>query len=260
MAPETQGPGASKHQRAEIVWRKDHAPDLWSIRLRPLEEPVRFTPGQYLTLGLQAGERIVERAYSIVSSPAEPEVELFFELVPHGALTPLLHALKPGDEVLVRRRVKGSFTTEALARPNLMLVCTVTGVAPFVSMLRAGAAPEARIFLLHSGSRSTEMGYREELEEAARRSPRLTYLPSVSRTWEDPDWRGELGRCEDVLRKHLDTNGLRPENTAVYLCGHPGMIESCKGILLRAGFARDDLHVEAYWMPPKAPAAGRAAP
>jgi hypothetical protein len=37
------------------------------------------------------------RAYSIVSSPYEQEVEFFFELVPQGELTPLLYRLNQGD-------------------------------------------------------------------------------------------------------------------------------------------------------------------
>jgi len=32
------------------------------------------------------------------------------------------------------------------------------------------------------------------------------------------------------------------------------MIENGKGILLRRGFSREDIHVEVYWIPPKEPA------
>ena len=123
-----------KHIKGRITWRADHAPDLWSVRLAP-EKAVSFKPGQYATLGVMNGERPVERPYSIVSSPDQPELEFFFELVPEGGLTPLLHKLGVGDEMLVRPACKGVFQLDRKSgRPKHFLVGTVTGVAPYVSM------------------------------------------------------------------------------------------------------------------------------
>ena len=78
---------------AEIVKRIDLTAEHFKIWLR-CAEPFTFEPGQYCTLGV-AG---VERPYSIVSSPREPLLELFVELIPRplGHLTPLLHALEVG--------------------------------------------------------------------------------------------------------------------------------------------------------------------
>jgi ferredoxin--NADP+ reductase len=77
-----------------ITSRVDFADDLWKIRVVP-SHAFHFTPGQYATLGVDNGAGLVERAYSIVSSPYEDEIEFFFELVPQGALTPLLYRLVP---------------------------------------------------------------------------------------------------------------------------------------------------------------------
>ena len=71
-----------RYQKARITWRRDHAPDLWSIRIKP-EQKLLFKPGQYATIGVERDGRVVERPYSIVSSPAEDEIEFFFELVPY---------------------------------------------------------------------------------------------------------------------------------------------------------------------------------
>jgi len=40
-----------KYQKAEVTWRKDYGPDLWSIRVKP-DQRLPFKPGQYATLGL----------------------------------------------------------------------------------------------------------------------------------------------------------------------------------------------------------------
>src|ERR1700704_6021953 len=91
-----------KFYRVKITQRMDFSADLWMIRVQASGE-FKFAPGQYATLGLEGPEKRLERPYSIVSSPYESEIEFFFELVPHGVLTPGLYALQVGDEVLMRK-------------------------------------------------------------------------------------------------------------------------------------------------------------
>ena len=92
--------------------------------------------------------------------------------------------------------------------------------------------------MIQGASRAWEFGYREELERIASEVPWLTYVPTVSRPWEDNAWRGETGRVEDVIRKYTDQWGLDAADTTGYLCGHPQMIELGRGILLRGGYAK----------------------
>jgi ferredoxin--NADP+ reductase len=252
-------PTPDKFYIARITERVDLSQDLWKIRLQP-EGEFRFVAGQYATLGVLQQDRLIERAYSIVSSPYEPQLEIFIELVPHGELTPLLHRLQVGDTLYMRRVAKGRFLLDRTSGPtNHLLLCTVTGIAPFVSYIRTLVreaeegkfAGEHRLYVLNGASRSWEFGYREELEGLARQHAWLTYVPTVSRPWEDPQWPGERGRVDDVLRKYADHWGLTPENTLAYLCGHPQMIENGKGILQRRGFQRTALREESFWVPAK---------
>src|ERR1700733_13206431 len=122
-----------KFFRAQVTERVDFAPDLWMFRIRSGGE-FNFVPGQYATLGIEANGKRIERPYSIVSSPSENEVEFFFELVPQGALTPLLHKLQPGDQLLIRTIPTRNVSLDTQSgRTNHLLISTVTGVAPFVS-------------------------------------------------------------------------------------------------------------------------------
>lgn len=249
---------ADKYQTVQVISRKDYAEDLWSIRVRP-EQPLSFKPGQYATLGLEQNGRVFEKPYSIVSSPHENEIEFFFELVPQGELTPPLHKLNVGATALMRRQAKGLFTLDSkTGHKQHYLVCTVTGVAPFMSMARTlareteqGRTPDSKLVLLQAASRSWEFAYREELEALAKKFGWLHYISTVSRPWEDAAWKGEVGRIEDVLRKYLDSFGLEPSNTTAYLCGHPQMIENSKGILQRRGFPKEFVKEEVYWIPQK---------
>jgi ferredoxin--NADP+ reductase len=248
--------------RAQITARVDFAPDLWSVRVRPGGE-FKFAPGQYATLGLDGLEKRSERPYSIVSSPYEGEIEFFFELVPNGQLTPHVYKLQVGDVLNMRKIPKGRFTLETKGeRTNHLLISTVTGVAPFVSFARSlyedwkegKFSGEHKLFLLNGASRSWEFGYLEELRKFAAEVPWLTYVPTVSRPWDDPSWSGEVGRVDDLVRKYTDMWGINGNNGWAYICGHPGMIENTKGILKRIGFGKETMKEEIYWVPSKEPA------
>ncbi len=244
-----------KYAAATVVSRRDLATDLWVVRIRPdCELPYR--PGQYVTLGLELDGRIVERPYSIASDPAEEEVELFIERVPEGEFSAPLHDVPIGETTLVRKRCKGLFLKDApvVDQPHLF-VATVTGIAPFVSMLRSLRrrelsgewTPDHPVLALQGASRSEELGYEDELRRLDTECGWFTYVPTISRPWDEPGWAGETGRVEDVLRKHADAAGLRPGKGAIYLCGHPGMITNGRGIMRRHGFDDKAIREEQYW-------------
>jgi ferredoxin/flavodoxin---NADP+ reductase len=254
------GTAEDKFYRATILTRKEFAPDLWAIRIRP-GGPFSFRAGQYATLGALGPLKMIERAYSIVSSPYEPELEFFFELVPQGGLTPLLYKLYPGDQVSMRKTAKGRFVLDLQsARTHHLLVATVTGIAPYVSYVRTlyrdwrqgSFSGDHNLYMLVGASRPWEFGYREELERVAAEVPWLKLVSTVSRPWDAEDWRGEVGRVDELVRKYADMWQLTASNTTAYLCGHPLMIEHCKGILQRTGFAKENVKEEIYWIPAKA--------
>lgn len=248
-----------KFYKARIIQRKDFAPDLWMVRIVP-EGPFSFAAGQYATLAVESHGKRIERAYSIVSSPYERELEFFVELVPEGELTPLLYKLLHGHTILMRKTMKGRFTLDLKSgRRRHLMLSTVTGVAPYVSYVRTlyhdwkkGKMPaEVELFILQGASRSWELGYMEELDQYAAEVPWLEYVPTISRPWEDPAWQRETGRVEDLIRKYADLWGCNPGDTSVYLCGHPAMIETGLGILKRRRFPKEALHQEVYWVPQK---------
>ncbi len=251
---------SDKYESVEIVQRRDYSPDLWTIRVSH-KLPFEFRAGQYATLGVEVDGKPLERPYSIVSSPEERELEFFIELIPDGALTPHLYPLQVGERLLMRKRPKGVFMKTGLDpdRSHLFLA-TVTGIAPFASMLRLlqsqqqrGEVVPPKIVLVQGASFSHEFGYAEEMAQLSQELPDFEYVPTVSRPWGDAGWEGEVGRAEDVLRKHADRTGIRPGRSVVYLCGHPGMISTGRGVMLRAGLRDEEILEEQYWPEGKAP-------
>lgn len=242
---------AEQHS-AELIERRDVSASLAVFRFRAAKQPT-FTAGQYATLGVVVNGHVIERPYSIVSSPDEPFLEFFVELVPGGDLTPKLWELKLGSRILIRRRIVGQLTLVPIVKRHLMMA-TVTGVAPFVSILRTqqlerrrGNIMDDQFLLIHGASRVADFGpYLGELERLAREGL-LTYVPTISRPWKEPDWKGETGRVEDIVRKHADKLGFDHTNSIAYACGHPRMVQNVKDILARAGFLRDQIKEEQYF-------------
>ena len=240
------------HCPAELIERKAISANLAILRFRVSEQP-SFTAGQFATIGIAVDGELVERPYSIVSSPHEPFLEFFIELVPGGSITPKLWELKLGSAILVRRRIVGQLILDTDVTHHLMLA-TVTGIAPFVSILRTqqierehGATTNHQFVVIHGASQSADFGsYRNELEQLSR-AGWLTYIPTVSRPWAEPNWQGESGRIEDIVRKYSDQLAFDHCNSVAYACGHPQMVANVKAILERARFSRDQIKEEKYF-------------
>ena len=213
------------------------------------EKPKGFTfkAGQYCTIGRNG----IERAYSIVSAPHEQDLELFVELVPppEGALTPKLWELEAGDSVTIRPRAKGLFTMDP-DYSNQLLVSTVTGVVPYISFIRDylhNSRAGHRFYVLQGASYYDEFTYDRELREPSRQHAELvTYVPTVSRPSEERNqgWAGEAGRVNLVVERYIGEFGLSPEDTLIYACGHPGMIEDVKERMGPKGF---QVKEERFW-------------
>jgi len=105
------------------------------------------------------------------------------------------------------------------------MVATVTGIAPFVSMLRHAIHRGERRFrfvVLQGASYQDEFAYREKLEAASARHPELlAYIPTVSHPGEERNrgWAGATGRVNTVVEEHVERLGLPAESTAAYACG-----------------------------------------
>ncbi len=233
----------------EITRRIDLTEDLWKIWLKPAQR-FDFKPGQYCTIGAEG----IERPYSIASSPDEPEIELFIELVPppDGNLTPVLFDLSVGTELTLRPRAKGIFVFKPEFK-NHVMVGTVTGIVPYVSMLRKllndpewnADGPIKRedynFYVLEGASYLDEFGYDDELGDLANAHDNIEFFSSVSRPTESRNdgWAGATGRINTLVEEFVKERNLAPTETVIYACGHPGMIEDVK-----ERYAETDFHFE----------------
>lgn len=264
---------------ATLVERIDIEPALTIFKVKPdtavrskgSEEP-SFLPGQYLTIGLNRevteGEDdsrpvSVRRPMSISSAPEEGDtVEFYVRYVNHPEsdlpLTHLMWKMKAGDRMFCRPMPVGKFTVRDTIGdddPRIKLcVAAGTGLAPFISMVRSRILrdPKARLddfAVIHGASYSMSLGYKEELEGMVR-DYGLRYVPTISRPKEEPDWKGLTGRVEALLEPDrieqteaalgLSAGDLRPDKSAILICGLQGTITNTILYTIPRGFVPDN--------------------
>jgi len=246
------------------------APDGW--QLSP------FRSGQYVVLALP-GEaprcvgsipeepseepgKMIQRAYSIASAGSNTAyLEFYINLVPSGALTPRLFALQPGDDVFLGSKITGMFTIDEVpAERNLLFIATGTGLAPYMSMIRTHllANPERRLCILHGARHYWELGYRAQLMHLQSFVENFSYHTIISRPKEEAEhWPGPQGHVNDLIDRGLVTQSwgrpYSPEDTSIFLCGNPAMIDDMiqrltgEGFTLHSKKTPGNLHTEKYW-------------
>ncbi|HLV64498.1 MAG TPA: ferredoxin--NADP reductase [Polyangiaceae bacterium] len=246
----------SGYIEARVVARHHWAPGLMTLTLDAPVPP--FEPGQFMNLGLELGGHVVRRSYSIASAPGATLEFLLTELA-EGALTPALFRLEVGAPLLVDAKPQGFFTLRWVPPAgNLWMIATGTGLAPYISMLRAGEVLRRfeRIVVVHGVREAAQLAYATELERLCATHPRrISYVRLLTR--EAPTAGMLAGRIPAAIRDgRLETTAgleLSPEQTHVLLCGNPAMIDDTMHALgergLRRHRVRNPGHIttEKYW-------------
>lgn len=230
---------------------------LFSIVVTAPIDP--FTAGQYAKLSLEVnGERVV-RAYSFVNAPSNTQLEFYLVLVPEGRLSPLLYALKPGDEVMITQDAQGFFVIDEVPQcDTLWMLATGTAIGPYLSILEEGKGLERfkNIVLLHAARYARDLSYLPQMQQLQQRyRGQLQIQTVVSREEAAGSLTGRVpaliasGELEAATGLTLDA-----EHSHVMLCGNPEMVKDTQQLLketrgMRKHFKRKPGHMtsEQYW-------------
>jgi ferredoxin--NADP+ reductase len=202
-----------------------------------------YEAGQFVRIGVRDGDDVLARPYSLVNAPEEKYLEVYFNIVEEGPLSPRLFALRPGDEVLVSDRPSGFLTiSEVPAARDLWLVATGTGIGPFLAILKSDAVWQKfeTVILCYSVSYAGELAYRELIDSIAqRRGKQFRFVPIVTRE-----------RVEGTLAHRLPTvmrDGslevfagvqIDGDNSHVMMCGSSDMITDVSTALVERGMQK----------------------
>jgi ferredoxin--NADP+ reductase len=232
---------------AETVLSVTHYTDRLFRFTMTRPQGFRFRSGEFAMIGLMVEGKPVFRAYSIASPAWADELEFFSIKVPHGPLTSHLQAIKPGDQVLMRKKPTGTLVLDALTPgKRLYMFSTGTGIAPFASLIRDPETYEKyeEVILTHTCREVAELKYGFDLVEEIRQDEmlneivgeKLRHYATVTR--EDYPF---TGRITDLVAngKFFSDLGVPPIDPAIdrgMICGSSAMLKDTKALLEKAGF------------------------
>ncbi len=201
----------------------------------------RFRSGEFAMIGLMVGEKPIYRAYSIASPSWDEELEFFSIKVADGPLTSHLQKIKPGDQVLMRKKPTGTLVLDALTPgKRLYMFSTGTGIAPFASLIRDPETYEKfeEVVLVQTCREVAELAYITGLAEGLKDDPLIGdyagRLRLYTTTTREPFAR--MGRITDLMAsgRFFEDSGLPPidpETDRGMICGSMDMLRDTRAVL-----------------------------
>jgi ferredoxin/flavodoxin---NADP+ reductase len=215
----------------------------------------RFKNGQFTMIGIKVDDKPLLRAYSVVSTNYDENLEFFSIKVADGPLTSRLQNLKVGDPLIVGKKATGTLVLDNLKDgKRLFLLGTGTGLAPFLSLIRDPETYERyeTVVLVHGCRQIAELAYGELITQRLPNDEflgemiknQLVYYPTVTR---EP-FRNR-GRVTDLLTSgqlfsDIGQPSFDPERDRFMLCGSPQMLVDLKKIFDDSGLVEGN-HGEA---------------
>ncbi len=188
-----------------------------------------YEAGQFVRVGLPDGDSVLARPYSLVNTPQENHLEVYFNIVEEGPLSPRLFDLKAGDDVLISDNPSGFLTVSEIPQcKHLWMIATGTGIGPFLAILKSSAAWDKfeKILLCYSVSYAEELAYQDTIGKIDEtRGDQFCYLPIVTRE----KLAGSLDKrvpfvMQDGSLEQKAGVSINAENSHVMMCGSSDMI------------------------------------
>ncbi len=217
----------------------------WNERLFSLRiecDFQNFESGQFVRVALDIEGERVARPYSLVNTPGDECLEIYFNIVEQGPLTPKLAELEADDERFVPDRANGVLTVSELPEcNNLWLLATGTGVGPFISILKSENVWQRfeKIILGYSVRDFSELSYKEQIALIDQQhSSQFEFVPFVTREKVEDAMNQRItasiedGSFEQRAEIKID------EDSHVMMCGNSAMISSVTEVLEKRGLKK----------------------
>ncbi|MBL4712335.1 MAG: ferredoxin--NADP reductase, partial [Gammaproteobacteria bacterium] len=190
-----------------------------------------FEAGQFVRVALDVdGERIA-RPYSLVNDPAEEYLEIYFNIVPDGPLSPQLAKLNVGDEIFITDKANGFLTINEVPEcKHLWLLATGTGVGPFLSALKGEKIWQRfeKVVLGYSVRDMSELAYQQQVAAIEKQhAEKFCFVPFITRESVMGAMNQRIPACiEDGSLEKRAGVLISSDDSHVMMCGNSAMIAS----------------------------------
>ena len=225
----------------EVVENRQWNDRLFSLVIRaPLEG---FKAGQFVRVGVEVDGEVLARPYSLVSTPDDDLLEIYFNIVPEGPLSPLLAKLKVGDNIKVAAKTAGFLVVDEVPEVKyLWMIATGTAIGPFLSILKTSQAYQRfeKIVLCYSVRSKDELSYMDTINALnEEHKEQLCFVPFVTREKVDGAIQSRIPASikNGELEKRVGIE-INPEDTHVLICGSSAMMKDASEVLNERGLRK----------------------
>ncbi|RXJ71594.1 flavodoxin [Veronia nyctiphanis] len=229
--------------------REEVAKDFMTFWLKPENGDVpEYKAGQHLPIDFSINGNIVQRRYTLSSSPTRPDrLSISVKRVEGGLVSNWLHDHFQVESGIKAQLPSGDFHLDDAPekRQSLLFLSAGSGVTPMVSMLRSLADRDQvnDVVFFHQCRSEEDIPFISDLNDIAERYPSLKIM--INLTQPSVDWVGMTGRLD---QGHLSAiPDLQVRET--FVCGPQGFMESAMDLLKTAGVAESQLHQEFFASP-----------
>jgi NAD(P)H-flavin reductase/hemoglobin-like flavoprotein len=187
---------------AEVLTHERRGPDVAVFTCRPLQHPLPYQAGQYVSIEAPRYQPRVWRTYSIANAPNDDNVlEFHARAVGAGWLSgALVRRVKPGDLLRVAAPM-GSMTLNPESTRDILCVAGGVGLAPIKALVEELIRYNRNrwVHVFYGARNRDELYGLAELRKLAEAHPWLSVIPSCA---DDPGFDGEQGDITDVLARY----------------------------------------------------------
>ena len=241
-----------KSFNATVLKKKQLNHDIVELRFDVSENPdgIDFLPGQYLQVKSQKYNKVKTetiRAYSISSSSTDKKgVEVIIRRVPDGICTTWVHDhLKENDKVEITGPY-GDFYLRENDR-EIIMIAGGSGMAPIKSLLHQMEEEKntRRATFLFGAREFIDLYHVDLMKTFEKNIHDFSFIPVLSQLTEEDrgKWSGHEGRVTTIVSEVI---GERVKEAEAYLCGSPGMIDSCVETLTKLGMPKDRIYFDKF--------------
>ncbi len=226
----------------KVVGKRQWSETLFTLQLDAAVE--KFNAGQFIQVAMDIERERIDRSYSLVNAPHERPLEIYFNEVPEGPLTPRLSDLKPGEQIWVSEKAKGLFTLDRVPESeSLWLFATGTALGVYLSILSTKTPWERfeKIMLVYGCRTNEELTYGKTIRcFLDRHGEQFDFIPVLSREKMPDVLHGRItGLLADGTLEARAGRQVHASNAQVMLCGNAEMIGEMRALLESRGLRRN---------------------
>jgi len=228
--------------RCAVVDRIERTPRIVELRLRPIGDPLRFWPGQYISL-TDTKKQMPPRHYSIANAPrSNGEITLQITRIPDGQTSNWVHdEIEAGSMVNISGPY-GTFIGDPSIDAPVLCLAAGTGLAPILALSDAALSRgfKQKVTLLFSGKTEQDIYDQGLIGYWNVKYRKFKFIPTLTQEQKEGYQHGRIPTVLPELFPDLSGH-------AIYIAGSTEFVKDCTIAVKTLGAKDERVYTEGFF-------------